>query len=534
MGQRSGQKWCRLARIAAVGGLLTCASAVLAQVPAPPAGADHAPLVAPTTGRVVGVYGDCRDGCSRRHQGYDIEDAIGTPVYAAGAGTVDSVVRNRTCPSIDSTAGNQAAITHPGGAYRTVYLHLETVIVENGQHVVKGQQIGTMGNVGSLACIEPPHLHFEVRDAGVALDLNSTLPRGTRVVAGNPIPRHFGLSATGDIEIGDQSADLNGDGRLGVVTRATGGAVWYTSQTAAGGGSWSGWRSLGGITRSNPHLAANADARLQVFALGLDDAVWTTRQTAPGGSWSGWARVAGRPTAFIGDPVAVRRPDGPLDVFVRGASGAVWRSSQRTPGGADWTPWQLLGGIVTSDLAVAVDGAGGLEVFGRGSDGALWHNRQGQGGAWSGWVSLGGIINGGAAVGANPDGRLELFARGTNNALYHMPQLAAPGRWTGWLALGGVLRTDPEVARNQDGRLEVLAVGTDFSAWHTWQTSPGGQGWSGWALIGGRVGSTTEVHANAGGRLQTIVRADGRFGVGVFWAIQGTPGSSSWFGWGRL
>ena len=66
--------------------------------------------------------------------------------------------------------------------------------------------------------------------------------------------------------------------------------VW---QTAPNNG-WSGWASLGGIITSMPSVTINADRRLEVFALGTDNALWHLWQTAPNSGWSGWASVGGR------------------------------------------------------------------------------------------------------------------------------------------------------------------------------------------------------------------------------------------------
>lgn len=55
--------------------------------------------------------------------------------------------------------GNCVMIQHPNGYY-TLYAHLSEVDVVNGQAVLKGQQIGKMGNTGNSY---GPHLHFEVR-----------------------------------------------------------------------------------------------------------------------------------------------------------------------------------------------------------------------------------------------------------------------------------------------------------------------------------------------------------------------------------
>jgi murein DD-endopeptidase MepM/ murein hydrolase activator NlpD len=520
---------------ALVGAALVISSTIVGVVARPPpAAAAHAPLITPTTGVVVGIYGDCRDGCSRRHLGYDIENAIGVPIYAAAPGIVESVVRNRRCPSVDSTAGNQVAITHAGG-HRTIYLHFDTIVVNNGQSVVKGQQLGTMGNVGSLACLEPPHLHFEVRVGNVALDMNDTFPRFTRLAAGLAIPRHFGLPSSAHTVIDNPSTALNANGRLGAATRATGGAIWYASQASPGSSGWTAWQSLGGAFVADPQIAQNQDGRLQIFALGLDYKVWSAVQTTPGGAWSGWSRLGVPPAAFRGTPAVARNTDGRLEVFVRELGrGAIYRIAQSTPNSATWSAWQTLGGGLTSDVAVTLHAGGGLEVFSRGLNGALWHIwQQTAGGNWSTWHTLGGQLNGAPSAAINADGRLEVVARGTTNAVYRIAQTGPGGGWSPWAALGGVLVSDPRIGQNLDGRLEVFGLGSDNGVYHAWQSAPGGP-WTGWAALRGRLGSTTPVGANANGRLTVVARADGGLGTGAWHTSQVQPGSPTWTGWGRI
>ena len=60
--------------------------------------------------------------------------------------------------------------------------------------------------------------------------------------------------------------------------------MWHIWQTAPNNG-WSGWHSLGGDVRQ-PSVATNADGRLEVFAVGGDDALWHTWQTAPNNGWA--------------------------------------------------------------------------------------------------------------------------------------------------------------------------------------------------------------------------------------------------------
>jgi murein DD-endopeptidase MepM/ murein hydrolase activator NlpD len=95
---------------------------------------------------------------SGSHTGQDFAAPIGTAVTAAGAGTVTI--------EHPSWAGNLVRIDH-GGGVETLYAHLSRVDVVSGQTVAAGDQVGAVGSEGNST---GPHLHFEVRLDGTAVD----------------------------------------------------------------------------------------------------------------------------------------------------------------------------------------------------------------------------------------------------------------------------------------------------------------------------------------------------------------------------
>ncbi|MBP2242450.1 peptidoglycan hydrolase CwlO-like protein [Cytobacillus eiseniae] len=110
----------------------------------------------PATGRLTSHYGQ-RWG--RLHSGIDIGKGGRTenvPIVASAAGIVIKA-------NFDRSYGNVVMITHviDGQVMTTVYGHLETLFVSNGQRVEKGQQLGYMGNTGNST---GPHLHFEIHN----------------------------------------------------------------------------------------------------------------------------------------------------------------------------------------------------------------------------------------------------------------------------------------------------------------------------------------------------------------------------------
>ena len=90
----------------------------------------------------------------RNHNGIDIAKSGTVPVVASAAGVV-------TRSSYSDSYGNVIYLSHyiDGQVYTTVYAHLKTRNVSEGQSVSKGQQIGLMGNTGRSF---GQHLHFEL------------------------------------------------------------------------------------------------------------------------------------------------------------------------------------------------------------------------------------------------------------------------------------------------------------------------------------------------------------------------------------
>ena len=86
------------------------------------------------------------------HAGMDFTGAIGTPIYATGNGLVVE-------SQFDKGYGRHVIIDH-GFSYKTMYAHMEKIVVKKGQTVKRGDVIGYLGNTGLST---GPHLHYEVR-----------------------------------------------------------------------------------------------------------------------------------------------------------------------------------------------------------------------------------------------------------------------------------------------------------------------------------------------------------------------------------
>jgi murein DD-endopeptidase MepM/ murein hydrolase activator NlpD len=110
----------------------------------------------PVNGTVVSGFG-MRWG--RLHEGIDITASTGTPIWAAAAGTVIHA-------GWLGGYGNLVVVDH-GDGLATAYAHASSILVSVGQSVAQGETIALVGSTGDSS---GPHLHFEVRVNGVAVD----------------------------------------------------------------------------------------------------------------------------------------------------------------------------------------------------------------------------------------------------------------------------------------------------------------------------------------------------------------------------
>ena len=261
----------RIRRVILVGGLLGSimvigaarfAQRVLAASPG------SSPEFVPFTGtHVLTATWGAPSGGYHPYPAIDVRMTPGTPVYAAGAGTVvTAIADNRNCnPALHETTpgnivsgatwcsdndplrppgtgypGTQVKIQHPDGTF-SLYEHLSTLAagISEGATVVTGQQIASSGNSGIAT---GPHLHYEEDDSnGVAVD------PGTWVSChGGAEFDYTGLQTLVKQSIRNDGYDcvaaapLDGDfiraTDNGAVYRSAGGApIWVSSWSAWGG-----------------------------------------------------------------------------------------------------------------------------------------------------------------------------------------------------------------------------------------------------------------------------------------------------------
>ena len=123
-------------------------------------------FVWPVDGQLSSKFGRRRGGW---HQGIDITADLGTPVTASAAGVV-------VASSFEGRYGRVVRIEHLNG-FMTLYAHNNENMVEAGDRVTVGQPIAAVGRTGRATA---SHVHFEIRQAGLAYNPLYMLPLPSR------------------------------------------------------------------------------------------------------------------------------------------------------------------------------------------------------------------------------------------------------------------------------------------------------------------------------------------------------------------
>jgi murein DD-endopeptidase len=103
---------------------------------------------------ITALPGEMRRGHLNGHAGTDFKAEVGTPIFSSFSGRVTrtnwNTRKNGYCIEVD----------HPDKGVKTLYLHLDKVLVRPGQRVEQGTKIGHSGNTGRSYA---PHLHYEIK-----------------------------------------------------------------------------------------------------------------------------------------------------------------------------------------------------------------------------------------------------------------------------------------------------------------------------------------------------------------------------------
>lgn len=127
-------------------------------------------MVLPLDGKIICAFGWVGGGIAgldRYHAGIDVEAELGSKVHAVLEGEVSEVGE-------DKALGKYVVLKHSGDQV-TLYAQLDKILVSEKQVVKGGEIIGLVGRSGDA---EKPHLHFEFREKGQAVDPYAKLKQG--------------------------------------------------------------------------------------------------------------------------------------------------------------------------------------------------------------------------------------------------------------------------------------------------------------------------------------------------------------------
>jgi hypothetical protein len=239
-----------------------------------PAGAERTPngtqyhrITFPVNGTVhyTDDFGDCREGCTRHHEGNDLLGAKLMHEVAASSGTIAWVHVNNS-----GTAGNMLSLVgNDGWEYWYIHINNDTPGTDDGKnparwrlapgigvgsHVRAGQFIAYMGDSGDAESTQP-HLHFELHtpsgtpiDPYTSLRLSQGLPAGGQCgIPSNPTPHPSLTGGTGYWTLGANGHVLNfgaaksfgsaqldsGEHAVALSPTGTGRGYWITNSRGA-------------------------------------------------------------------------------------------------------------------------------------------------------------------------------------------------------------------------------------------------------------------------------------------------------------
>lgn len=217
------------------------------------------------------------------HNGIDVIKYKGQcdNLIAHSAGTVVLVQtghKNNKLATGMAAYGNCVKIDH-GNGYYTMYAHMASVKVKNGDKVKKGQVLGYMGNTGRSF---GAHIHFEVFNGSTKIDptpyIDGDLPAVEKVPVTNKDDHHVYYRAYagkwyGEIKDynntnSDGYAGVQGKGMSGLVAKSTVGTLKYRVHTK--GGKWLGWISAYDINNSATGFAGIKGKEIDAVQMTLE------------------------------------------------------------------------------------------------------------------------------------------------------------------------------------------------------------------------------------------------------------------------
>ena len=212
----------------------------------------------------------------------------GEPVIAHTDGKVvfcQTGHKNNKGSSGNASYGNCVRLDHGRGVH-TLYAHLASVKVKNGDKVTRGQVIGTMGNTGNSY---GTHLHFEVRVDGTRVDptpyleTDLPLPQGYHVTY-KAYSKRWLPTVTDCHDQGSSGyAGIQGRTMTALLAKPDSGTLRYRVHLKADG-RWLPW------VQNDSDYAGNLGEEIDAVQMVLDgvDKHQVKYRVSAGGRWYGW------------------------------------------------------------------------------------------------------------------------------------------------------------------------------------------------------------------------------------------------------
>ncbi|MFI1096611.1 glycoside hydrolase domain-containing protein [Streptomyces sp. NPDC020917] len=311
-----------------------------------------------------------------------------------------------------------------------------------------------------------------------------------------------------------QVTSIGGQGGTQSQVAAIGldGGVYHNIR--ATGGTWAGWKAMGGYAGAG---AFDADAvslatmpdgtgSSQIAATGTDGDIYHNIRAASG-TWQGWKPMSGYGGASTFNAGALSLTgltDGTTQIAATGKDGNIYHNIRATSGTwQGWKPMSGYGGASTFNAgALSLTGLtdGTTQIAATGKDGNIYHNTRATSGTWAGWQPVSGFagastFNAGAlSVTGMTDGSTQVVATGLDGDIYHNIRYSG-GTWQGWKPMSGYAGATQFNARAlsitgmTDGSAQIVAVGLDNRVYHNIRYSGGT--WQGWAPMAGYAGAAS-------------------------------------------
>ncbi|MEV4669823.1 VCBS repeat domain-containing M23 family metallopeptidase [Microbacterium sp. LWO12-1.2] len=342
----------------------TIAPSLVSAVPA--SAATDGQMVYPASGNIQSKVGDGCRGNYRAHDGIDISGQGGTPILAA----YDGVIKLRAS---NGGYGFYTDVEHPGG-YVTRYGHMAAQgMYAPGTRVVRGQQIGVVGDTGSPGAY---HLHFEVwRNGSIYSQINQGFTCLSNITRGNTLPLVFPGLATQPVPV--LLTDFDADGRADLLGVAADGDLHFIK------GDGNGRFQPGAVVTTawgiHKHLSSadfNRDGRADMLVVRSDGALEFYGGSATGGfddfrvigsGWYGMLQVTSG-ADYTGDgkhDIVAVTPTGALLIYP--GNGAAGFAGAEITAGSGWHGFRfVIGGDFNGDGAgdlMTVDSNGILRLY---------------------------------------------------------------------------------------------------------------------------------------------------------------------------